>query len=109
MEVVILNGSTGQIYPLLLSSTHDVGDDRQVYPPTEVVLEGCERIRAWCARRLNDRIVARQHTIVMAVQNVLKQVMRNRGHLKLHLSGISDHLQMLLLMFACMQSSSRWG
>lgn len=45
-----------------------------VYPPTEVVHQGCDRVRTWCYRRMHDRILARQHTIVMAVQDILKQV-----------------------------------
>lgn len=45
-----------------------------VYPPTEVVHQGCDRVRTWCSRRRHDRMLARQHTIVMAVQDILKQV-----------------------------------
>lgn len=46
----------------------------QVYPPTEVVQEGCDRVRKWCSRRMHDRVMARRHTIVMAVQDILRQV-----------------------------------
>lgn len=45
-----------------------------VYPPAEVVHQGCDRVRTWCSRRVHDRVMARQHTIVMAVQDILKQV-----------------------------------
>ena len=45
-----------------------------VYPPNEVIHQGCDRVRKWCYRRMHDRLLARQHTIVMAVQDVLKQV-----------------------------------
>ncbi|CAM9339744.1 unnamed protein product, partial [Laminaria digitata] len=45
-----------------------------VYPPAEVIQAGCDRVRTWCSRRLHDRVMARQHTIVMAVQDILKQV-----------------------------------
>lgn len=46
----------------------------QVYPPPEIVAQGCGKVQAWCARRLKDRIARRQHAIVMAVQDALKQV-----------------------------------
>eukprot|EP00903_Cladosiphon_okamuranus_P016231 g14974.t1 len=49
-----------------------------VYPPTEVVDQGCDRVRKWCYRRMHDRILARQHTIVMAIQDILKQI-KERG------------------------------
>eukprot|EP00752_Nemacystus_decipiens_P010775 g9584.t1 len=45
-----------------------------VYPPSEVVQQGCDRVRKWCYRRMHDRMLARQHTIVMAVQDILKQI-----------------------------------
>ncbi|CAM9498728.1 unnamed protein product, partial [Ectocarpus fasciculatus] len=52
-----------------------------VYPPKEVILQGCDRVRTWCYRRMHDRVIARQHTIVMAVQDILKQVHeRGLGH-----------------------------
>lgn len=50
----------------------------QIFPPTEVVQDGCDRVRKWCARRLHDRTMARKHTIVMAVQTILKQVSEYR-------------------------------
>lgn len=45
-----------------------------IHPPTEVVQQGCDRVRSWCHRRMHDRVMARQHTIVMTVQDILKQV-----------------------------------
>ncbi len=45
-----------------------------MYPPSSVVLQGCDHVRRWCYRRMHDRVMARQHTIVMAVQDILKQV-----------------------------------
>lgn len=45
-----------------------------VYPPKEIILQGCDRVRTWCYRRMHDRVIARQHTIVMTVQDILKQV-----------------------------------
>ncbi|CAM9416847.1 unnamed protein product, partial [Discosporangium mesarthrocarpum] len=53
--------------------------NKMVYPPVEVVLGGCKAVRVWCSRRLEDRIEARKHTIVMTFQDLLKQVHRNRG------------------------------
>ncbi|CAM9129395.1 unnamed protein product [Ectocarpus sp. 12 AP-2014] len=52
-----------------------------VYPPKEIILQGCDRVRGWCYRRMHDRVMARQHTIVMAVQDILKQIHeRGLGH-----------------------------
>lgn len=48
-----------------------------MYPPSNVILQGCNHVRQWCFRRMHDRVMARQHTIVMAVQDILKQVMVN--------------------------------